>query len=146
MDNIKKNFNEIFEVLLESGKNPTAISTALGYTSTSQLKRALDGIPSARAIAAMIANLHVNPTYLFLGKGNMFFKDETEEERLAKKNAELIHQLNDLEELIHKKNDEIAKLKESREELFEIAVRSMRAQKTEESNDKSTPQNPPPPE
>jgi cell division protein FtsB len=142
MDNLRNNFNNVVKTLLEDGMNFTAISTALGYTTTTQLNRATAGIPSAKAIAAMIENLKVNPNYLFLGKGSMFFRDETDEEKVEKLNTVLQGQMEELEKEIKIKNDEIRKLKDSREELLEILVRTMKEKKAEEDDSNSTNQNP----
>ncbi len=77
------NFKQIYDALLR--KMPrTNIARGMGYTTTTQLNSTLvgDSVLSTKAILAMIENLKVNPTFLFLGRGNMFLTEEDEIEQL----------------------------------------------------------------
>jgi hypothetical protein len=49
-------------------------------TTTTQLNSALEGesVLSAKAIIALIEQFKINPTFLFLGQGEMFQSDESE--------------------------------------------------------------------
>ena len=71
--NLQENFSRLFETIEATGNKRTTVAKMMGYTTTAQLNSVLDGtsLLSTKAIIALIENLHVNPTYLFLGKGNM---------------------------------------------------------------------------
>jgi len=68
----------------------TQISKAIGFTSTTQLHNAMgatSGI-SANAIAGLIYNLNINPSFLFFGKGEIFLTGEDELETIRKQSSE----------------------------------------------------------
>jgi hypothetical protein len=88
---LKQNFVRILKTLEEKGMKPTAIAKSIGYTTTAQLNRTLSGdsLLSTKAILGLIENLKINPTYLFLGQGEMFLTDKSELETLRKQYSEL---------------------------------------------------------
>jgi hypothetical protein len=88
---IQQNFLKILQTLEEKGMKRTNIAKEIGYTTTTQLNSTLSGqsMLSTKAIVGLIENLQVNPTFLFLGKGEMFMTDETELERIQKEYSEL---------------------------------------------------------
>ncbi len=68
----------------------TNIAKAIGFTTTTQLHNAMGATTSisTKAIVGLILNLNVNPTFLFLGKGEMFLTDGDELEAIQKEKAE----------------------------------------------------------
>jgi len=90
-DELKHNFGRVLVALENKGMKRTRIAKEIGYTTTSQLNSTLSGesLLSTKAIMGLIENLNVNPTYLFLGKGEMFKTDESELESLQTKYSEL---------------------------------------------------------
>lgn len=68
----------------------TNIAKAIGFTTTTQLHNAMGATTSisTKAIVGLILNLNVNPTFLFLGKGEMFLTDWDELEAIQKEKAE----------------------------------------------------------
>jgi len=91
ISDLHQNFGLILKALEREGKKPTMIAKAIGYTTTTQLNSTLAGesIISTKAIMGLIENLNVNPIFLFLGKGEMFLRDESELEGLQEKYSEL---------------------------------------------------------
>ncbi|MFZ2340326.1 MAG: hypothetical protein WAW07_11480 [Bacteroidales bacterium] len=89
--NPKQNLGLIVRALQhEHNMKLTHIAKAIGFTTTTQLHNAMgatSGI-SANAIIGIIANLNVNPTFLFFGKGEMFLTDESELEAIQKEKSE----------------------------------------------------------
>lgn len=88
---LKQNFGRVLRTLEGRGMKPTAIAKEIGYTTTAQLNSTLlgDSLLSTKAILSLIENLKVNPTYLFLGEGEMFLTDESELATLKKQYSEL---------------------------------------------------------
>jgi len=88
---LKQNFGRVLRTLEGRGMKPTAIAKEIGYTTTAQLNSTLagDSLLSTKAIISLIENLNVNPTYLFLGEGEMFLTDESELATLKKQYSEL---------------------------------------------------------
>ena len=76
MENLKINFNKVYDVLNKNIKK-THIAHGMGYTTTTQLDNALEGNAnlSTKAVVALIENFDVNPNFLFLGEGQMFRND-----------------------------------------------------------------------
>ena len=68
----------------------TNIAKAIGFTTTTQLHNAMGATTSisTKAIVGLILNLNVNPTFLFLGKGEMFLTDGDVLEAIQKEKAE----------------------------------------------------------
>jgi hypothetical protein len=87
---LKQNFARILRTLEGKGMKRTSIAKEIGYTTTTQLNSTLSGdsLLSTKAIIGLIENLHVNPIYLFFGKGEMF-ADESELESLQIQYSEL---------------------------------------------------------
>ena len=112
--NITENINRIFDEFFARAMNISGIVKSMGYTSSSQLHnvRKGDSMLSTKAIAALIQNANVNPTYIFLGTGDMFLTEESESERLKKENLELIRKLKESELLITELNERIKHLEE----------------------------------
>ena len=77
---LNQNLVRIIRTLEGQGMKPTKIAHAIGYTTTRQLYNSMEGesMLSTKAVKGLISNLNVNPTYLFLGKGDMFLADEAE--------------------------------------------------------------------
>lgn len=69
----------------------------MGYTTTAQLHSSLEGdsLLSTKAAIELIKNFKVNPTYLFLGKEEMFQTDDSEMEKLKKEKRELAQNHNE---------------------------------------------------
>ncbi len=90
-DELKHNFGRILIALENKGMKRTNIAKEIGYTTTSQLNSTLAGesLLSTKAVLGLIENLNINPTYLFLGKGEMFLTDESELDNLHKQHSEL---------------------------------------------------------
>jgi hypothetical protein len=88
---LKNNFGMILHSLEQKGMKNTSIAKEIGYTTTSQLNSTLSGgsLLSTKAVMGLIENLNVNPTFLFLGKGEMFISDESELEKIQKEYSEL---------------------------------------------------------
>lgn len=112
--NLQQNLESILHALEEKGMKPTNIAKEIGYTTTAQLNSTLGGksMLSTKAIIGLIENLQVNPTFLFLGKGDMFITGETELERIQKEYSEL-------ERKFFANQDDLLKCKQE----LEIAVR-----------------------
>lgn len=89
--NLKQNFARILRTLEEKDMKRTNFAKEIGFTTTAQLNSVLSGesMLSTKAITGLINNLKVNPTYLFLGQGEMFLSDESELEKLKKEHSEL---------------------------------------------------------
>jgi hypothetical protein len=83
---IQQNFVKVLQSLEEKGMKRTNIAKEIGYTTTTQLNSTISGqsMLSTKAIVGLIENLQVNPTFLFLGKGEMFITDESELEQIKK--------------------------------------------------------------
>lgn len=89
--NLSDNLRLIVKTLEERDKMKfTHIAKAIGFTTTTQLHNAMGATSglSTKAIIGIIANLNVNPTFLFLGKGEMFLTDENELEAIQKEKSE----------------------------------------------------------
>ena len=89
--NLSDNLRLIVDTLQQQHKMKlTHIAKAIGFTTTTQLHNSIgatSGI-STKAIIGIIANLNVNPTFLFLGKGEMFLTDENELEAIQKEKSD----------------------------------------------------------
>ena len=72
-DNIGLNLLKVYNELLKTNKK-TKIVHLMGYAATRQLNNTIDNktLISTKAIIKMIANLNINPTFLFTGLGDMF--------------------------------------------------------------------------
>ncbi len=77
MDTVRINFNNVYNELIKTTKK-TKIARGIGFTSTVQLHKTLKGSStlSTRAIINLIKNFNINPTYIFLGTGDMFLNKQ----------------------------------------------------------------------
>ena len=74
---LTSNFNRVYLELKQSS-NPTAIAKRMGYSTTTQLNKTLDGKAqlSTKAIGMLVKNFNVNPTFLFTGESPMFLNEK----------------------------------------------------------------------
>jgi len=74
---LTSNFNAVYKELKKSSK-PTAIAKKMGYSTTTQLNKTLDGKAqlSTKAIAMLVKNFDVSPTFLFTGTQPMFLNQK----------------------------------------------------------------------
>lgn len=88
---VRQNLERVVSTLQNRDMKLTNIAKAMGYTTTTQLHHTLEGksMLSTKAVIELIQNLNVNPLFLYTGKGEMFFSDESELDSLQKKYAEL---------------------------------------------------------
>ena len=101
--NLSQNFAVIVNTLQQRHNMKfTHIAKAIGFTTTTQLHNSMGATSSisTKAIIGIILNLNVNPTFLFLGKGEMFITDESEVERLKKENLELEKRVNESGQMV----------------------------------------------
>jgi hypothetical protein len=72
-NNIGLNLMKVYNELLKTNKK-TKIAHLMGYMTTRQLYNTIDNktLLSTKAIIKMVANLQINPTFLFTGTGDMF--------------------------------------------------------------------------
>lgn len=126
--NITKNFNEIFDALSKKNMNITAIAKAMGFTTSAQLHSVSkgDSMLSTKAIISLIQNANINPTYIFLGKGNMFLSDEDEIETLKKENREWIHRHNEAVKVVMNLYKIIQQLQKKNDDLIEITSAALK--------------------
>ncbi len=136
-EELKTNFTNVVKILKDDGMKITNISKALGYTTTTQLAVATvgPGLPSSKAIIAMVKNLKVNPLYLFLGEGRIFLQDEPDEIKLKDLNKQLKIKLQNCEDEIKEKEKTIQKLLQRQEDLLELLIKSkVHPESNEEQN------------
>ena len=128
---LKQNLSSVLRSLEEKGMKTTNISKSMGYTTTSQLHSIVDGdsLVSTKAIISMIENLNVNPTYLFLGKGEMFLTDVDEVEELRKKIRELEHNHSEAVKTVFALNDMIQKLEKRNADLIDLTSAAIKYHK-----------------
>jgi len=139
---LKQKLSAILSALEERGMKTTNIAKSMGYTTTSQLHSIVDGdsLVSTRAIINMIENLSVNPTYLFLGKGEMFLTDVDEVEELRKKIHELEHNHSEAVKTVFALNDMIQKLEKRNADLIDLTSAAIKYHKgqQEDKSDNAT--------
>ena len=86
--NLNENIERIVQALKkERNMKVTHIAKAIGFTTTTQLNNitgSVSGI-SGNAMAGIVYNLGVNPTFLFFGTGEMFLEDEGKEKEEEEK-------------------------------------------------------------
>jgi hypothetical protein len=126
--NLTENFNHIFDTLQKKNMNITGIAKSMGYTTSAQLHSALKGesLLSTKAIMSLIEKANVNPTYLFLGIGDMFLSDESEVEKLKKENQELIQRHNEVLKTIMGLNEIIKELEKRNTDLIEMSAAALK--------------------
>jgi len=128
---IKQNFANIIQTLHKRGMNVTHIAKSMGYTTTAQLHSASkgDSLLSTKAAITLIDNFKVNPTYLFLGKGDIFQTDESEIEQLKKENRELAQNHNEALKTVLKLNDLIKTLEKRNADLIDLTSAAIKYHK-----------------
>jgi cell shape-determining protein MreC len=138
--NITENINRIFDEFFARAMNISGIAKSMGYTSSSQLHnvRKGDSMLSTKAIAALIQNANVNPTYIFLGTGDMFLTEESESERLKKENLELSRKLKESELLITELNERIKHLEKRNADLIDISSAAIKYHKEHKDDEIKT--------
>jgi hypothetical protein len=138
---LTKNFNEIYEALFTKKMNVTGIAKAMGYTTSAQLHSALKGesMLSTKAIISLIQNANVNPTYLFLGKGEMFGTDESELENLRKNCSEWERKYFTVQDELFKCKAELERAIHRYNKLIDITSIALdKTQKSDKQDDKES--------
>jgi len=133
------NFRLIYTEL-NSKTNLSQITRSMGYTTSSQLHSVLNEKSqlSTKAIIALIENNNVNPSFLFLGEGEVFLSDASHESKLKKENQELTHNHNEALKTIMELTETIKKLEEKNDALIEISSAAIKYHKGQtEDNDMS---------
>jgi hypothetical protein len=140
---LKKNLMKIIQTLEGQGMKPYKIAQAIGYAATRQLDNTIDGksMLSIKAVMGLINNLHINPIFLFLGKGDMFLADETEIETLRRENQEWIQRHNETVKTIISLTEIIKKLEKRNDDLIEISSAALKYQKGQQQEVKETNEN-----
>jgi hypothetical protein len=125
---LTENFNRIFDSLQEKKLNVTSIAKSMGYTTSAQLHSAKKGESqlSTKAIISLIENANVNPTFLFLGIGDMFLSDESEIETIKKENQELTQRLIESGTMVNGLREVIKKLEKRNEDLIELSTAAIK--------------------
>lgn len=134
-----KNFKVILNNLeLQGFGGPTRIASKMGYTTTTQLNSVLAGESqlSTKAIISLIENLNVNPTYLFLGKGEIFLTEESEIDNLQKKSSEWEQKYFGMQDELIKCKAELEKAVNRYNKLIDIT--SIALDKTQKTDKKET--------
>jgi hypothetical protein len=137
--NLTKNFKQIFDALQRMNMNITGIAKSMGYTTSSQLHSVLNGesMLSTKAIISLIQNGNVNPTFLFLGKGEMFLTDESEVQRLRKESSEWERKFFAIQDELFKSQAQLEQAVLRYNRLIDITSIAMeKTQKKEENGDK----------
>jgi hypothetical protein len=137
--NLTQNFERIFDALLRKNMNITGIAKAMGYTTSAQLHSVSKGesMLSTKAIISLIQNANVNPTYLFLGKGEMFIRDESELDSLQKKCSEWERKYFDVQDELLKCKAELERAIHRYNKLIDITSIALdKTQKPDKQEDK----------
>ncbi|HOI78289.1 MAG TPA: hypothetical protein PLI30_01655 [Petrimonas sp.] len=126
----KKCFIHIIDDLKAQGNNLTSISKSMGYTSTSQLHNAMseDGLPSTKAIIALIENYKVNPSYLFLNQGDIY-SDESELERVKTELSKYTQMHNEAVKTVNSLNEMVKTLEQRNADLIDITADALKFHK-----------------
>ena len=129
--NLKTSFTKLYEHLTEEGQKPTNIAKLIGFTTTTQLQNVLSGKSqlSTQAIIGLIENLKVNPTFLFLGQGDMFLSEENELHKLRQEHEELLskfYSLGDDAVKLGKRAMEMEKKYNALQDITTIAIKYYR--------------------
>ncbi len=134
-DNLK-----LIVITLEQRHNMkfTHIAKAMGFTTTTQLHNAMGATTSisTKAIVGLILNLNVNPTFLFLGKGEMFLTDENELEAIQKEKSEWERKFFSLQDELFKCKAELERAVHRYNKLIDITSIALdKTQKPEDSEE-----------
>jgi hypothetical protein len=129
--NLTENLNQIFDALMKNHMNVSGIAKSMGYTTSSQLHSALKGesMLSTKAITALIMNAGVNPTYLFLGTGDMFLTDKSEVDRIKHETQTMVQKLKESELMITELNERIKHLEKRNSDLIDISSAAIKYHK-----------------
>lgn len=136
---LKGNFTKIYNMLIEKGGKPTSIAHQIGFTTTTQLQNVLIGKSqlSTHAVIGIIANLRVNPTYLFLGEGGMFINEEQEVNKLRKENQDLVLKHNEDQITIIQFKEAIDKLEKQNSDLIEMSSAALKYYKEQQGSEQT---------
>lgn len=136
---LTRNFKQLFESIESTGNKRTNVAKLMGYTTTSQLNGVLDGksLLSTKAIISLIENLNINPSYLFLGKGEMTLgeSDNDEINRLIKENENLLTDYNNALKTIELYQQRIQELEKSNADLLEMSSAALKYYKSKYEED-----------
>lgn len=119
----------------------THIAKAIGFTTTTQLHNAMGATTSisTKAIVGLILNLNVNPTFLFLGKGEMFLTDGDELEAIQKEKAEWERKFYSLQDELLKCKAELERAVHRYNKLIDITSIALdKTQKPEETEEETS--------
>jgi len=138
-EDLKRNFEQIFQEIESTGNKRTNLSRLMGYTTTAQLNSVLDGTSmlSTKAIISLIENLNVNPLFLFLGKGPMLLNvsDEDETNLLRKENEELRHNHSEATKTVNILQVRVQELEKSNADLLEMSSAALKYYKSKYENE-----------
>jgi len=137
--NLLQNFTNLFKEFESTGVKRTNIAKLMGFTTTSQLNGVLDGSSalSTKAIVSLIENLHVNPTYLFLGKGNMQLTEMDKDEVVLVK-ASLAKAMTDYIDILKREEEykkRIQELEKANADLLEMSSAALKYYKSKFEED-----------
>jgi len=138
--NVTENINRIFHELLARRMNISAIAKSMGYTSSSQLHNVSkgDSMISTKAITALIQNANVNPTFIFLGTGDMFLTEESEVDRMKKEREEMVQKLKESELKIVELSERINHLEKRNADLIDISSAAIKYHKEHKEDEIKT--------
>ena len=140
---LKQNLSRIIRTLEGQGMKTTKIAQAIGYTSTRQLSNTIEGksLLSTKAVFGLIENLNVNPSYIFLGKGDMFIADETEIETLRRENREWIQRHNEVVKAVMALYEIIKKLEKRNADLIDLSSAALKYNKGQKQEEQAIEEN-----
>jgi methionine synthase II (cobalamin-independent) len=142
--NLSQNFAVIVNTLQQRHNMKfTHIAKAIGFTTTTQLHNSMGATSSisTKAIIGIILNLNVNPTFLFLGKGEMFITDESEVERLKKENLELEKRVNESGQMVSGLREVIKQLEKRNADLIDLSSAAIKYHKEHKEEETKTEEN-----
>lgn len=142
--NITKNFNEIYTALVNKNMTVTGIAKAMGYTSSAQLHSAVNGesMLSTKAIISLIQNVNINPSFLFLGTGNMFMTDEDDVAILKKEKGEWIQRHNEVVKVVMNLHQMIQELQKRNDDLIDITSAALKYHQDKKEKEPAAPDDP----
>ncbi len=118
----------------------TNIAKAIGFTTTTQLHNAMGATTSisTKAIVGLILNLNVNPTFLFLGKGEMFLTDGDELEAIQKEKTEWERKFYSLQDELLKCKAELERAVHRYNKLIDITSIALDKTQTSKETEEET--------
>ena len=139
--NLSDNLQLIVNALQQShNMKLTHIAKAIGFTTTTQLHNSMGATSglSAKAIIGIIANLNVNPTFLFLGKGEMFLTDEDELDVIRKEKSDWERKFFSIQDELFRCKAELERAVHRYNKLIDITSIALdKTQKPDEAEDKT---------